>query len=596
MKQRLLTFILLLLLVFSGCEEYEYTIHMKYDGDRVIRKVVCSGNMPPGIHTKLQKLYPKQIDASSYEGTFGENLPDDVGGFGRNLHLSNPMGDAYIYVERFRGNDAQALDIEKAFGATDNLVDLVTGWLEFELGSNTNFGKLKTFCNEKLRTDIKNLVVYVWMNQRIHQNWQEKDFDLVVKLLLYLYEREYFTIADISEIVASTDPETLVLLHIRRLIAEKLECSDSEKAAKELAFLQDPNTVQQSALRFFRSPKMYEKILRDARVRTGAPNLVIDPNSSEDFDDIAEKVFEEYGIGLETFFIGFDFGSNSNKVNVKLDCPRKPFETNGKWDEATGQVNWSSKIADEKLPFICYATIGKPNDEFQKKHFGKVILKDEELVEYTLWYKGLKKGQSEEWDEFLFSLEPSQELESRVESFRFKKAPPSSPDSKGKVKLLSDMPCDLIVKGLKMDKKEQQESDSQESAQAQQEIFKVHPIGRVVKKDGRTFIEIDRQYITGLKGLEKHSYVDVVYWFDRNDTPEKRAILQVHPRGDKNNPLTGVFATHSPFRPNLIAISKCDIISIKENVIEIKEIDAFDGSPVLDLKGDFFRFYKPDTK
>jgi tRNA (Thr-GGU) A37 N-methylase len=54
--------------------------------------------------------------------------------------------------------------------------------------------------------------------------------------------------------------------------------------------------------------------------------------------------------------------------------------------------------------------------------------------------------------------------------------------------------------------------------------------------------------------------------------------------------LTGVFATHSPVRPNLVAITQCDIISVKGNVIEIKEIDAFDGSPVLDLKGDFFRF------
>ena len=592
MKQRLLPFILLLPLLFSGCEEYEYTIHMKYDGDRVIRKVICSGNMPSGIHAKLQKLYPKQIDSDSYEGTFGENLPDDVGGFGRNLHLSNPMGNAYIYVERFRGNDAQALDIEKAFGATDNLVDLVTDWLEFELGSNTNFGKLKTFCNEKLRADIKNLIIYIWMSRLDYD--QEKN--LIVRMLLYLYERDYFTIADISEITASTDPETLVLPHIRRLIAEKLECADSEEAAKELAFLRDQDTAQQSALKFFRSTKMYEKILRDARVRSGDINLVIDPNSSEDFDDIAEKVFEEYGFGLETFFIGFDFVSNSNKVNVKLNCPRKPFETNGEWDETTGQVSWSSMITDKKLPFMCYAIIGEPNDEFQKKHFGKIILKDEELVGYTLWYKGLKKDQRGEWDEFLFSLGPSQELESRVESFRFKNAPPSSPDSKGKVKLLSDMPCDLIMEGLKMNKKDQQESDSQESAQAQQEIFKVHPIGKVVKKDGRTFLEIDRQYTTGLKGLEKHSYVDVVYWFDRNDTPEKRAILQVYPRGDKSNPLTGVFATHSPFRPNLIAISKCDIISIKENVIEIKEIDAFDGSPVLDLKGDFFRFYKPDTK
>ena len=62
-----------------------------------------------------------------------------------------------------------------------------------------------------------------------------------------------------------------------------------------------------------------------------------------------------------------------------------------------------------------------------------------------------------------------------------------------------------------------------------------------------------------------------------------------------SNPLTGVFATHSPFRPNLLAISKCDIIEVRDNIIEIKEIDAFDGSPVLDLKGDFFRFYRPKT-
>ena len=129
--------------------------------------------------------------------------------------------------------------------------------------------------------------------------------------------------------------------------------------------------------------------------------------------------------------------------------------------------------------------------------------------------------------------------------------------------------------------------------QTQHKRFIVYPIGKVAKKAGKTFIVLDKKYQPGLSGLEKHSYVTVVYWFDRNDTPEKRAILQVHPRADKNNPLTGVFATHSPFRPNLIAISKCDIISVKDNVIELKDIDAFDGSPVLDLKGDFFRFYRP---
>jgi tRNA-Thr(GGU) m(6)t(6)A37 methyltransferase TsaA len=141
-----------------------------------------------------------------------------------------------------------------------------------------------------------------------------------------------------------------------------------------------------------------------------------------------------------------------------------------------------------------------------------------------------------------------------------------------------------------------QELSSTEHERIQEKSFAVYPIGKVVKEDGRTFIVLDKKYQKGLKGLEDHSYVTVVYWFDRNDTPEKRAILEVHPRGNRANPLTGVFATHSPVRPNLIAISRCDIISVKENVIEIKDIDAFDGSPVLDMKGDFFRFYKPDTR
>ena len=114
--------------------------------------------------------------------------------------------------------------------------------------------------------------------------------------------------------------------------------------------------------------------------------------------------------------------------------------------------------------------------------------------------------------------------------------------------------------------------------------FKVYRIG-TVKKDGkRTMIVLKKKYQDGLLRLDKLSHITVIYWFDRNDTPGKRAILKVHPQGNRNNPLTGVFATHSPVRPNLIAITRCRIISVKDNVIEIDGIDAFPDSPVLDLK------------
>jgi tRNA-Thr(GGU) m(6)t(6)A37 methyltransferase TsaA len=114
--------------------------------------------------------------------------------------------------------------------------------------------------------------------------------------------------------------------------------------------------------------------------------------------------------------------------------------------------------------------------------------------------------------------------------------------------------------------------------------YTVVPIGKVAKEGGRTFIVLDEEYEPGLKGLGQFSHVTVVYWFDRNDTPEKRSILQVHPQGNPLNPIRGVFATHSPMRPNLIAISRCKIVSVQDNVIEINQIDAWPDSPVLDLK------------
>ncbi len=114
--------------------------------------------------------------------------------------------------------------------------------------------------------------------------------------------------------------------------------------------------------------------------------------------------------------------------------------------------------------------------------------------------------------------------------------------------------------------------------------YTVYPIGWVRKVEGRTLIVVDKKYQAGLLGLEKFPEVWVLYWFDRNDTPAKRSILQVHPRGDKKNPIRGVFATHSPVRPNLIAMTRCKIISVKENVIEVEGIAPLPDTPVLDLK------------
>jgi tRNA-Thr(GGU) m(6)t(6)A37 methyltransferase TsaA len=116
------------------------------------------------------------------------------------------------------------------------------------------------------------------------------------------------------------------------------------------------------------------------------------------------------------------------------------------------------------------------------------------------------------------------------------------------------------------------------------QVYQIFPVGIVHKNNKLAEIEIYQKFSDALMGLDSFSHVFVFYWFHKNDTPEKRNTLQVHPRKNKKNPLTGVFGTHSPVRPNLIAMSVCRIQSIASNRIRIDEIDAVDGSPVIDIK------------
>ncbi len=116
------------------------------------------------------------------------------------------------------------------------------------------------------------------------------------------------------------------------------------------------------------------------------------------------------------------------------------------------------------------------------------------------------------------------------------------------------------------------------------ESFQVFPVGRVHKKEAASWIEIFEPYSDALLGLAGFSHIQVLFWFHKNDTANRRKTLRVHPRKDKNNPLSGVFATHSPLRPNPIGLTLCKIKSIEDLQIKIEDIDAFDGTPVIDIK------------
>ncbi|MGQ9921113.1 MAG: tRNA (N6-threonylcarbamoyladenosine(37)-N6)-methyltransferase TrmO [Desulfobacca sp.] len=113
---------------------------------------------------------------------------------------------------------------------------------------------------------------------------------------------------------------------------------------------------------------------------------------------------------------------------------------------------------------------------------------------------------------------------------------------------------------------------------------RLEQIGRVERRSGKVFIVVAPARAEGLDGIEAFSHLWVIYWFHGNDTPEKRRTLKVHPRGNPLNPLTGVFATRSPMRPNLLGLQVCRLVERQGNRLEVAGLDAWDGSPVLDLK------------
>jgi len=84
-------------------------------------------------------------------------------------------------------------------------------------------------------------------------------------------------------------------------------------------------------------------------------------------------------------------------------------------------------------------------------------------------------------------------------------------------------------------------------------------------------------------GLEQYSHVEVVFLLDRipQDKIEKGAR---HPRGRTDWPKMGIFAQRSKDRPNRIGITVCKLESVDGLLIRVRELDAVDGTPVLDVK------------
>jgi tRNA-Thr(GGU) m(6)t(6)A37 methyltransferase TsaA len=94
------------------------------------------------------------------------------------------------------------------------------------------------------------------------------------------------------------------------------------------------------------------------------------------------------------------------------------------------------------------------------------------------------------------------------------------------------------------------------------------------------WLEVNEMVAEGLEGIAVGDEILLITWFHK----AHRDVLKVHPRGDKNRPLTGVFATRSPDRPNPLGLHRVTVLAIDGRRLRVGPLEAIDGTPVVDIK------------
>jgi tRNA-Thr(GGU) m(6)t(6)A37 methyltransferase TsaA len=94
------------------------------------------------------------------------------------------------------------------------------------------------------------------------------------------------------------------------------------------------------------------------------------------------------------------------------------------------------------------------------------------------------------------------------------------------------------------------------------------------------WIEVRSELVAALDGIAAGDDLVVITWLHQ----ARRDVLVTRPRDDERNPMTGVFATRSPDRPNPIGLHEVTVVAIDGTRVLVRPLEAIDGTPVVDLK------------
>jgi tRNA (adenine37-N6)-methyltransferase len=93
---------------------------------------------------------------------------------------------------------------------------------------------------------------------------------------------------------------------------------------------------------------------------------------------------------------------------------------------------------------------------------------------------------------------------------------------------------------------------------------------------------VEPEWVDGLEGIEEFSHIIILFWLDQ--ILENEVLLKVHPMHRLDLPVTGLFATRTPNRPNRIGETAVRLLERRDNILKVIGLDALDNTPILDIK------------
>jgi hypothetical protein len=326
------------------------------------------------------------------------------------------------------------------------------------LSGQPDWPKVRAVLDQKFRTDLQNFSLFVW-STNVRNIFESTDSlaEVAVRAAQYFVERNYFSYDELPKLrrelqdTMQRGDATALMARIRRLIVARSGGSET-RLKQSLGFLSDPDRVLASWHRYFWQSAYFKKHMAEiglehrqvlgskpaaaAKTPPGSKSGAAEPKLivSAKFEEEKEKTWLEE-LGLQAFLFSRHFLSNESRVRASLETPRKPFWTNGQWNEQQRRVEWSPLIAelpkpnrDEsephfEWPTLCFAAWDEPNEDRQKKQFGNVGLTGHALLDYCTWYTGLSALEKREWDAFLPTVKKGEGPAGRLKSFHFSNEP-----------------------------------------------------------------------------------------------------------------------------------------------------------------------------